>query len=241
MPGQRAVDRMKTPEVLDRPIYALAQASHIVNLHHSRVRRWLLGYTYSREDSKGQIRTRRQQPVVQRRATGDSPFASFLDVVDLLFVKAFLDRGHKLQQIREALNEARTILGTTHFARQDFFSDGRSIYLKVEKEGPDAMMALLEGGQWVIAPIILQLAEQIVFEDDTGYARQWYPLGKNGNVLVDPTLSFGKPIITGRRIDTRTIYECYKAEREDAQRVAEWFDIKPEEVNAAIAFEERAA
>ena len=100
---------------LRRPSYTVAEAARLVGLTGERVRRWLRGYQYSYRDS-----IRGQPPVVQKGRGAASPHASFLDLVDLLFVKRFLDHGVSLQKIRRALDEAREVLGTNHFARQTF-------------------------------------------------------------------------------------------------------------------------
>jgi len=93
---------------LDRPSYPAAEAGRLVGLAAGRVRRWLKGYGYNYGDS-----LRHQPPVVQRNEPTGS-YASFLDLVDLLFVKRFLDHGVSLQRVRRALDEAREILGTTN-------------------------------------------------------------------------------------------------------------------------------
>lgn len=85
------------PVQLDRPSYPAAEAGRLVGLTASRVRRWLAGYGYSYGDA-----VRRQPPVLRRHETAGS-YASFLDLVDLLFVKRFLDHGVSLQRVRRAL------------------------------------------------------------------------------------------------------------------------------------------
>ena len=81
-----------------RPSYPAAEAGRLVGLAAGRVRRWLKGYGYSYGDT-----VRYQPPVLQRSGTLGTSYASFLELVDLLFVKRFLDHGVSLQRVRRAL------------------------------------------------------------------------------------------------------------------------------------------
>ena len=72
-------------------MYSQAMASRLVGLGSSRVRRWLHGYeyTYAPKTSAAKNR-RRQSPLVRRRGALGSKYASFVDLIDLLFVKKFV-------------------------------------------------------------------------------------------------------------------------------------------------------
>lgn len=216
----------------DRAAYPAAEAARLVGMNSTRVRRWLRGYDYRYGDDR-----RHQTAVLRRKGTAGTTYASFLDLVDLLFVKQFVDHGISLQKLRKALQEASWILGETHFARRTFFTEGRNIYLKVREEG-DAILQLLSGGQWVIAPIIEQLGQQIDFDTPTGLARRWYPRGHEGMVVVDPLLAFGRPSVIGRGIPTAQVFDFFMAEGKNVGATAEWHGLAPSEVNAAVSFEE---
>jgi uncharacterized protein (DUF433 family) len=178
--------------------------------------------------------------VVTRDNSTGTPHASFLELVDLLFVKRFLDAGVALRTLRRALEEATKILGVSHFAGQRFFTDGRRVYLEFRDEG-DALLQLISGGQWTIAPIIRALAECIDFDDVSGLACRWYPRGKEGRVVLDPTMSFGRPTLIGHSVATSNILDFYEAEGESIQAACDWWGLSPEEVEAAVAFERRIA
>jgi uncharacterized protein (DUF433 family) len=219
----------------DVSLYPAAEAGRFVGLGAGRVRRWLEGYNY-----QYLAQLRHQRPVIRRGNRPSTTYASFLDLVDLLFVKRFLDHGVSLQRARKALDEAARILGTDHFARQSFFTDGRSIYLQVKDEG-DAILQLLSGGQWVIAEIILQLADHIEFDPSTELALRWYPMGAEHLVVLDPLVLFGRPGIAGRGVATANVYDLFVAERRSTRRVCSWMGLAQEEVEAAVEFEERLA
>ena len=217
---------------IDSPIYPSAEAGRLVNLSTTRVRRWLKGYDYQYDSQ-----VRHQQAVIRRQGTKGTSYASFLDLVDLLFVKRFLDYGVSLQKVRKALDEAIKILDTHHFARQCFFTDGSNIFVEVKEQG-DAILQLLSGGQWVIASMIQKLASQIDFDDTTGLARRWFPMGHKGLVVLDPMISFGRPSLINSRITTANVFDLFNAEKRKI-RVCNWMNITPKEVDAAIRFEKQ--
>lgn len=220
---------------LDMPMYSTAEVSRIVGINSTRVGRWIQGYGYVYRDG-----VRKQAPVIHRHGTEGTSYASFLDLIDLLFIKGFLDYGLSLQKIRKALFEAEQILGNNHFARDCFFTDGKNIYLQVKEEGK-AILQLLANGQWVIPEIIRQLAHQIEFDKYSGMARRWYPRGCDGLIVIDPLISFGRPIIVGKGIATSNIYDFFLAEKKSIKPVCDWLGISKREAEAAITFESELA
>lgn len=219
----------------DRPMYPAAEAGRLVGLTPSRVRRWLKGYSYRSDQGRHQ-----QEPVLRRRGTKGTSYASFLDLIDLLFVKRFVDHGLSLQKLRRALDEAATILGESHFARKTFFTDGNNVYLKVREEADD-LLELLSGGQWVIAPIIRDLAAQIDFDRPSGLARRWYPPGADRRVVLDPEVSFGAPTLVRRGVQTAVVADLFEGEGENVRVVSEWMDLEEDEVLAAVEFQKRVS
>jgi uncharacterized protein (DUF433 family) len=224
----------------DIPMYTVATVGRFVKLHPDRVRRWLHGYDYFYSaGADGETRYGHKEPVVIRGQAAASQYVPFLDLIDLLFVKKFLEHGISLQRVRKALHEAEELIGGHHFAQNKFFTDGKKIYLEIKgkEQHADALLELLSGGQWVIAQVIKQLAQQIEFDRPTGFARRWYPLGPNGLVVLDPSISFGRPTIRERGVPTANVYDLYLGERENIESVCSWMNLDKKEVKAAVDFE----
>jgi uncharacterized protein (DUF433 family) len=221
----------------DIPIYYSAQVARLVKISAFRVHRWLEGYEYSYESKRI-----KQPPVVKKKGNyfGRPNYASFYDLIDLLFVKRFLDYGLSLQKLRKAFNEAEQILNTTHFVHQNFFTDGKNICLRVKNKG-DAILELLSKGQWVISKLIEQLAHQIDFDDITKTARRWFPVEGNRLIVLDPCVSFGRPTIVKKGITTENIYNLYIAEEKNEASVRKWMDLESKEIKATVKFEEHLA
>ena len=223
------------PEILDEPMYTPAEVGRLVDLTPTRVRRWLTGYHYNYRET-----SRQRPPVVRRPGTSGERYASFLDLVDLLFARNFLEEGISLQKLRKALKETIEITGEPHFARKKFFTDGSNIYLEMRGKG-EAILELLSGGQWVITQIIRQLSREIDFDSISDLALRWHPPGYNGLIVIDPQISFGRPSITGKGIDTFNIYDFFSAEGKKIRSAQEWFNLSAPEVRAAVSFEKSLA
>lgn len=223
---------------LREPRYGNTETSRFVGMSRNRVARWLKGYSYTWDTARAKKKGR-QDPVVKRANGRGENGASFLDLVELLFAKKFVDRGFSLQRIRAALEEARSLLELDYpFASQKFFTDGSEIYLQVREEKPEHLLQLFSGGQWVIPDVIHTFAKQLTFDEATGMPLDWWPLGKDRGVLLSPMVSFGAPSLASRYIKTVNIHDFYLAEGCDPNAVSEWFNVPLEDVEAAIEFEE---
>ena len=117
--------------LLDAPTYSITEAGRLTGLSRFRVSRWLQGYKFKYEVAGGtEIRESHREAVVQRTREKDT-YVSFLDLVDMLYVKRLLDIGHHLPKIRKALDEARKRLGISHFANSRFFADSSDVFLEM--------------------------------------------------------------------------------------------------------------
>lgn len=219
---------------LSAPAYTIALSSRLTGITRWSISRYLRGYDY-KIDKKGDYK--RHKPPIINQSEEDSTYASFLDLIDLLFVKEFLKRGFTLQYLRQALAEAKYYLGTPHFARSEFYTSAAQIILKLPNEG--ALLALMSGGQLAIPEIAKKLSQKLDFEGATGYgfAQRWYPNGKNGSIVIDPQISFGKPILAGYDISTSNIYDLYLGESKNLKTVSRWFDIPIPDIKTAVQFE----
>ena len=195
----------------DAAVYEAAEVGRWVGLKPSQVRRWV-----GRKTSR----------------------ASFLDLIDLLFAKPFLDRGLRLRHLHAALGEAEKLLGADHFASREFFTDGHGLFLRAHTYG-EALLSLLSDGEWVAADGVLQVAERIDFDAASGRAERWYPAGIDGLIVIDPYVACGRPTIDGRGVATGEVYASFVAERRSVTPVCARFALDAREVEAAVAFEER--
>lgn len=223
------------------PTYSLAETSRLVGISRDKVSRWIKGYKYTYSWGGKEIGGK-QNAVVRPKDKEKEPYASFLDIIDLLFVKKFRENGLSLQYIRKALDEVRERFGIPHFASRRFFAFGSKMLLETPKDS-QRYIGLLTGGQIAFPQIVEEIGEKIDFEDVTGFglAARWYPLGNEGLIVIDPKISFGRPSLVGRGVATENIYDLYLGESEKVEPVSDWFEIPKYEIQAAVRFESEIA
>lgn len=224
-------------ESLATPLYEPAEAARLVGLTRGQVSRWLFGYSYPyREQLK------HQDPLVRRQlGTQASRRASFLDLVELRAARLFLDRGRSPQQVRRAFQEAQGVSKEPFpFASRRIYAAGSRIFLKVDDDGQirRRLLELLTGGQWAIEEVLQGSLEQLDFDEQSGLADTWWPLGRTVPVKITPRRAFGAPTVKTRNLKTATIFDLYLAEGRHIEPVTKWFSLEPAEAEAAVRYEE---
>lgn len=226
---------MQPDDVLGAPLYEPVDAARLAGLSRGQVSRWLFGYSYPYREQ-----TKRQDPLVRRQlGTRESRRASFLDLIELRAAKLFLERGRSPQQVRRAFKEAQEICGEPFpFASQRVYAAGKRIFLEVGSDGRAGLIELLTGGQWAIEPVLRGYLEQLDFDEQSGLAEAWWPMGRKVPVRISPRRAFGAPTVKTRNLKTATVFDLYLAEGRHIGPVAQWFGIRPAEARAAVRYEE---
>lgn len=220
--------------IIEQPLYYPAFASKLSGLTTGRIKRWLRGYNFEYKISKGEILVHsKSDPIIPREPEKLPEYVSFLELIDLLFVKEFLNQNFSLQKIRIALSQLYKITGQNHFAQERFFTFQKRIYIDKEHKSFD----LLSGCQGAISDFVEQLGGRIDFHSVSGFPLRWYPIGREKLIVIDPYISFGRPTIEGTGINTETIYNMYIGENEDIDKVGFWMKLDNTKVKAAVNFE----
>lgn len=221
-------------------IYTPADAATLLHERPDTVRRWAFGYR----------RVRGSRPVAHPPLIHtDLPelegqrALTFVELIELLYIRAFERAGVPWRLIKEAANVAARMYSTDHpFALRQLYIDPHSVYGAVqEPDGSESLVQLVGHGQHAMSQLVKPYLEQIEFGADN-VARRWWPMGKDGGVVVDPLFAFGAPIVEGVGIRTRTLAGTYEAElpaygEGAADRVAWTYEISPRDVHTALAFE----
>lgn len=217
--------------LLGRGIYSIPEASHIIGMPTARVRRWVNGYHSSTQNTHLPIAPS-ELPEIDGKVA-----ISFSDLLELHFIKAFLDRGISLQKIRKAAKIAADILGVERhpFTEHKFKTDSKSIMHCV-----DAKMLNLNSSQYEFEGVIKQsLFQGFVYTGNVAGA--WRPSAKEKSVILDPKFALGKPIVEDTGIRTRAIYHAWLAEGQDQKIVAHMYKLTAKQVRDAVGFEKRMA
>lgn len=185
-------------------------------------------------------------PVVLRdfQKVGSQHELSFLDVIEIKFVEHFRQAKISLQSLRLAARNARDVLGVPHpFATSSvkFQTDRKKVFLETAEETGDRYLLDLMTKQVAIYEIIERSFERHLTFDVNGVAACWQPApGEAPRVIVAPVYAFGRPVISDRKVPTRTLFDSWLSNNHDLEVVADWFRVQPDEVDEAVRFELRS-
>jgi len=219
-------------------VYTLPEAARLIGANTLRVRRWLEGYRFPRKQGTGQ-----SPPVFppQLPVVGGHQAIGFLDLVELLFIKAFRDHGVTLPAIRRAAKEAAGRWGTDHpFCMKRFATDGRTVFATIEDEAGDPGLLDLTRSQLAFIGILRPFLKQLDYDRLGQTINRWWPLGKNRHVLLDPNICFGRPVVVQNAVPTEALYRAVLANGSEAH-VARWYEVSVSSVRAAVQFERHLA
>lgn len=148
----------------------------------------------------------------------DTKLLSFINLVEAHVLGA-IRRLHRisLQKVRKALRFLLERLPSPHpLADQNFETDG--LHLFVERYGQ--LINISDEGQLAMRAI-LQAYLQRIERDASGIPAKLYPFTRDGRdgqtpsepriIVIDPHVSFGRPVLFGTGIPTAVIAERYKA------------------------------
>lgn len=222
--------QMQNIERLDQGFYTVPEAARLLGVADQKVRGWVAGYP----------RTRAAPIVKTEIGWADGRLGiSFINLMELRFISAFANLGVRVASIRGMAAEAQEFLNHPHpFATETIFkTDGRSIFAQTAKVEDDPGLYDLKAKNWAMYGIIAQsLYDDVVFVD--GMARAWHPRRHDApDVVVTPSMAFGRPVLQKHGIPTRALFEAYRAEGETVETVALWYDVSANDVHEAIKFE----
>jgi uncharacterized protein (DUF433 family)/DNA-binding transcriptional MerR regulator len=165
------------------------------------------------------------------------PVMSFMDLMEVRFVKYFRDSGMSLQSIRKILDLAVTEIDNIHpFATKQFQTDGQEFFMRVAQQSREEIFVRLKRNQLGFYEFFKpSLYEGIEFSVH-GTAVAWWPLGEERDVVLDPKRKLGQPILASSSIPTSVVAKAY-AIAERVEDVANEFELSPGSVRDALDFE----
>ena len=219
-------------------LYSIPDAARIIGLKPAILRRWVSEYTYT---SHGV--TYRHRPVVPPRLSGTKGVLTFLELIKLLFVKQFRVEGVSMQVMRKAAQAAARKFDTPYpFAVRHFDTDGRSIFetLKAQPDG-EAIVEDLARGQYVFDIVVRPFFRKLDYSD-AGIALKFWPLDREGRVVLDPEREVGAPIDDETGVPTRALFDAVRADGgQSCETVATWFEAPLPAVEAVVRYESMLA
>jgi uncharacterized protein (DUF433 family) len=214
--------------ILDHGVYGYSEAGKLTGLARTRVREWFR----ERPAKSGPIFHSEYDPVDGDRAI------SFLDLVDVFVAGQLRERGVSLQTLRKVYSRMSQDLQTAHpFCRVELLSDGKTVFMQYGQSETAELLEVLTR-QKVFPDIILPFLKKIDYGTITRLAERWH-IAKL--VVVDPRICLGKPIVEEVSIPTAVLSQAYRANGNNAEAVAGWYNIHSKHVLAAVEFETKMA
>lgn len=224
-------------DLRELPAYGLAEAAAYLRVPPSTLRAWLLGQPY--KDAGGSPRF--FKPVIEIADRKERQL-SFINLVEA-FVLAGIRREHEipLPKVRRAVDYLRRTFRTKRpLAEEQFETDGVDLF--VEKMG--ALIGATQEGQMQMREIIRARLER-VHRDPKGVPEkivlfQGRRTAGSADVVIDPRLSFGRPVLDRLGVRTAVLAERFDA-GDDIDVLAREYEAPPEAIQNAIRCERRAA
>lgn len=221
---------MTAPDLLEVGIYTVTEAAYLVGVSEQKVRGWITGYP--RRDAA---------PVIQNDIgwSNERLAFSFNNLMEMRFIAYFEENGVRFNVIRSVMDEVKALTEHPHpFSTNIVFqTDGKKIIASVLGKHAKKTTIDLKTRNLEMSTVIYDSLKKDVEFDYHGAARSWFPRRKLApNVIVHPKFSFGRPILRGPRIPTRTIYDAVATER-SSETVADLYDLPVRQVREAVKFE----
>jgi len=217
--------------------YTASEAAKLVQFSSTaKVYAWLRGWP-----------NRQIGPVLKRQyvPVHNMEELSFLDLMEVRFVRYFREQKVGWRTLHAAAAEARKELKTDHpFASNKIFAtDGKRIYLVdllrrgAESADDERAMDLITKQYEIYEAIKASLVKGVEFDPRTHMADRWYPRPeKFPAIIIDPKIAYGRPATSLKGVPTEALYDAWKAEEEDFSLVAEWFELPIRDVRQAVNF-----
>jgi uncharacterized protein (DUF433 family) len=225
------------------PIYTLPIAARLANVPEPTLRSWVMGRSYPTQSGDSYF-----APLIERPEPGN-PFLSFVNVIEA-HVLAAIRRVHgvPLRNVRPALDYVRQQLQTPHpLAERVFETDGVDLFVRQFGEVVNAS----RGGQ-VAFRELLEAHLTRIEHDSKGHALKLFPFVRRRDdelprqmtqqpkvVMIDPRVSFGRPILSGSGVTTEAVADRFRA-GESIVSIASDYECQPEEIEEALRYEHAA-
>jgi uncharacterized protein (DUF433 family) len=195
-------------DLRELPAYSVPEAAHYLRLPVATFRSWAVGRPYQRSDGR-----QFSGPILTLPDSG-RPALSFVNLVEA-HVLAAIRRRYQIPflKVRSAVQFLRSRLNTKHpLADHEFTTDGISLFI----DHLGDFINVTQEGQLAIRQL-LQIYLRRIERDPQGIPVKLFPFTRELEtdepraVVIDPRVSFGRPVLAGTGIATVIVAERYKA------------------------------
>lgn len=218
------------------PFYGTTLAARYLKLPSATLRSWAIGRPYKVQDKLKYFK-----PLVELPKKPGNQL-SFSNLIEIHILRALrTDHGVPIRSVRSALLYAQDKLKIPRLLLSpELKADGKDLFLDKYFE----LINLSRSGQLAIKNMLESYLKRIEWDSDNLPAKLYpfisdNPAVSSREIVINPFISFGKPIIDKRGITTAIIANRYD-EGDSIQELAADYDLDDADIETAI-FYERAA
>lgn len=236
--GMASVDQPLS--LFNEPAYRSAEVAHILGLPSGTVQAWCFGHDYRhRHDGSRKVFARVIEPADERLR-----LLSFENLCELHLL-AVIRRHHRVQlaQVRTAVEYMRDRLGEDRpLASGRFRTNGIDLF--VEHAGE--LLNVSKHGQRALREDFERALARVEYSADASQPIRLFPFTRPParaeeqpkSVVVDPALSFGRPVLTGAFVRTEVIEGRFQAGDSIADMAID-YGVSGSHIEEALRFEQR--
>jgi uncharacterized protein (DUF433 family) len=221
-------------DISDQPAYPLTEAARYVRLSPATLRSWFLGRPYPTAKGLSQF-------AVLKPARRDPATLSFSNLVEAHVLRSLrTEHGVPLDAVRKALKFAERELGIEQLLlREELCTAGGELFLDRYGE----LLNLSASGQLAMRKIFEAHLERVEW-GALHSAVRLYPFVLAGSadakpIVIDPRISFGRPVVERAFVSTRSILDRIDA-GETADEIARDYEVTVQAIEEAVVFERAA-
>ncbi len=223
-----------------QPLYTISEVAGYARANASTLRTWALGRPHP-------YRSNQRYPSVIKAADRQrQDMLSFINLIETHVLVA-LRQSHRvpLVKVRTAVEWLRKETGKKHpLAELEIHTDGLDVFIRQVGQ----IVSASERGQIVIREVVERFLRRVQ-RDAQGLPIHFYPFTHDRldaecprDVIIDPNIIFGRPVLHGTRVSTAIVFERYTA-GEGLLDIAGDYDLELRPVEEALRceIERRAA
>ncbi|MFG2086971.1 DUF433 domain-containing protein [Spirillospora sp. NPDC048824] len=221
---------MSVVDLLDRPVYGMAQVDRLLRLKSGTARRWIDGYWRNSQF---------YEPIVRLSPTGGA-LVTWGEFVEARLLSEYRDAGVRINKMRAVVAELRDHFGDYPLAKSAPFisAEGQEVVLRIQTDvdlDEDLQLVRLgSNGQLMLSAPVREFMDAVKYHD--GRAAMLHPAADIPQVVIDPLRASGDPVV--RAVPTEVIIDLTEA-GDSPEWIAEMYDLELAQVEAAIRFEQR--
>lgn len=216
--------------LLDRPVYGLAQVDRLLGLTSGTARRWIDGYKRGGH---------RYDPVVRPEPTGEE-LVTWGEFVETRLLSEYRDAGVPVLRLRPAIERLREKFHPKYpLAHAKPYLDvaGKELVLEVQESvglERELQIVVVRNDQIVLTKPAANFIRSAEFNPSDQVVERLRPHADISEVLIDPLRQFGEPVV--RSVRTEIIAEHIRA-GESIDAIVDIYELPRPSVEAALRYE----